>query len=199
VGTGLVTPGANVAAFDILPADAASRQLQLLREVMPNLSRIALIWNGSNPAGKLNARRAREAAYAVGINVIPIEVQDPSQLDAAVADLRSNDAQAIFLISDPRFDLKHVGGLITGTGLPTICQEGKWADSGCLITYGADNLWFFRETASYVDRILNGAQPTDLPVGSAPRFELIINVGAAKAMGFRIPSSVLKRADKVLP
>jgi putative ABC transport system substrate-binding protein len=199
VGTGLVTPGGNVAAFDILPADAASRQLKVLREVVPSLSRMALVWNGSNPAGQLNARRVREAAQVAGIQVIPFEVQDPGQLDAALASLRDKGAQAIFLVSDPRFDRKLVGALITATGLPAICQERNWADGGCVVTYGADNVSMFRQSASYVDRILKGTRPTDLPVGPPPRFDLVINAGSAKAMGLTIPPSVLKHADAVIP
>jgi putative ABC transport system substrate-binding protein len=199
VGTGLVTPGGNVAAFDILPPNAASRQLKVLREVVPGLSRMALAWNGSNPAGQLNARRVREAAQAASIQVIPAEVQDPSQLGAALANLRDRGAQAIFLVSDPRFDRKQVGALITATGLPTICQERNWADGGCVITYGADNASMFRQSASYVDHVLKGTRPADLPVGPPPRFELVINAGSAKTMGLTIPPSVLKRADAVIP
>ena len=198
-GTGLVTPGGNVAAFDVMPADAAGRQLGVLREVVPGLSRMALVWNGSNPAGQLNARRVREAAQAAGLQVIPIEVQDPGQLDAVLAGLRDTGAQAIFLVSDPLFDRKRVSGLTTATGLATICQERNWADFGCVVTYGADVSSMFRESASYVDRILKGTRPADLPIGPPPRFELVINAGSAKAMGLTIPRSVLNRADAVIP
>jgi putative ABC transport system substrate-binding protein len=198
-GTGLVTPGGNVAAFDILPADAASRQLKVLREVVPGLSRLALIWNGSNPAGQLNARRARDAAQRAGLDVIPIEVQDPSQLDAALASVRDKGAEAIFLVSDPRFNRKQIGALVTATGLPAVCQERDWADGGCVVTYGANGLSMVRQSALYVDRILKGTRPADLPIGPPPRFELVINAGSAKAMDLTIPPSVLKRADKIIP
>jgi putative tryptophan/tyrosine transport system substrate-binding protein len=199
LGTGLVTPGSNVAAFDILPANAASRQVKVLLEVVPGLSRMAVVWNGSNPAGQLNARRAREAGQAAGLHVIPTEVQDPGQLNAALAGLRDKGAQAIFLVSDPRFNVQEVGALVTATGLPTICQERKWVDGGCVITYGADNLKMFRQSASYVDRILEGTRPADLPIGQPPRFELVINAGSAKTIGLTIPPSILKRADAVIP
>jgi putative ABC transport system substrate-binding protein len=199
VGTGLVTLGGNVAAFDALPANAASRQLEVLREVVPGLSCMVLVWNGSNPAGQLNARRAREAAQAAGLHVIPIEVQGPGELDTALAGLRDKGAQAIFLVPDPSFNRKQVGKLTTATGLPTIGQERDWADGGCIVTYGADILRMWRASASYVDRILKGTRPADLPIGSPPRFELVINAGSAKAMGFTIPPSVLKRADAVIP
>jgi len=135
-GTGLVTPGGNVAAFDILPADAAGRQLGVLREVVPGLSRMALVWNGSNTAGQLNGRRAREAAQAAGLQVIPLEVQDPGQLDAVLAGLRDKGAQAIFLVSDPLFDRKRVSGLTTATGLATICQERDWPTAAALSLMG---------------------------------------------------------------
>jgi putative ABC transport system substrate-binding protein len=116
-----------------------------------------------------------------------------------LAGLRDKGAQAIFLISDPRFSRKHVSELTTASGLPTICQERDWADGGCVVTYGADNLSMFRQSASYVDRILKGTRPAELPIGLAPRFELVINAGSAKAIGLTIPSSVLKRADAVVP
>jgi putative ABC transport system substrate-binding protein len=199
MGTGLVTSGGNVAAFDILPANAASRQLDVLREVVPGLSRIALVWNGSNPAGQVNARRAREAAQSSGIQVLPIEVQGQGQLGAALEGLRDKGAQAIFLVSDPNFNRKQVGALTTATKLPTICQERDWADGGCVVTYGADSRSMFRQSASYVDRILKGTRPAHLPIGPPPRFELVINAGSAKAMGLIIPPSVLKRADAVIP
>ena len=198
-GTGLVTPGGNVAAFDILPPDAARQQLKVLLEVVPGLRRMALVWNGSNPAGQLNARRARRAAQAAGLAVIPTEVQDPGQLAAALGRLRDKDAQAIFVISDPRFNRKQVGELIMATGLPTICQGRDWADGGCVVTYGADSRSMLRQSASYVDRILKGTRPADLPIGAPPRFELVINAGSAKAMGLTIPPSVLQHADAVIP
>jgi putative ABC transport system substrate-binding protein len=197
---GLVTPGGNVAAFgDPLPADAARRQLEVLREVVPGLIRMALVWNGSNPAGQLNALRVREAAESAEVQVIPIEVQGQGQIAASLAGLRDKGAQAIFVVSDPNFNRKQVGALTIATGLPTICQERDWADGGCVVTYGADGRIMAREGASYVDRVLKGTRPADLPVGPTPRFELVINAVSAKRMGLTIPPSVLNRADAVFP
>ena len=154
-GTGLVTPGGNVAAFDALPADAATKQLEVLRELLPALSRVAIVWNGSNPASHLNARRARDAA-SPALEVIPIEVPGPAQLEARLADLRRLGAQAIFLVADPQFfgQRKRTGELTTATGLPTLCQEIDYAEAGCLCAYGASIVDMFRQSASYVDRIL---------------------------------------------
>ena len=199
-GSGLVTPGGNVAAFDVLPADAAAKQLEVLREVVPGLSRVALVWNGSNPASQLNARRASEAAQGAGLHVIPIEVQDPGQLETALAGLRDKGAQAIFVITDPRFfaQRKRIGELTTATGLPTLCQERDFADAGCAVAYGANIRSMFRQAASYVDRILKGTRPADLPIGPPTRFELAIHAGSARAMSLTIPASVLKRADAVI-
>jgi ABC-type uncharacterized transport system substrate-binding protein len=199
-GTGLLQPGGNVAAYgDPLPPNAAGKQIGVLREVVPGLSRLALVWNGLNPAGQLNARRASEAAQAAGLQVIPIEVQGPSQLDMAITGLRDKGVQAIFLISDPNFNRRQVGALITATGLPTICQELDWADSGCVITYGADGRRIARQGASYVDQVLRGTRPADLPMGPTPDFELVINAGSAKTMGFTIPPAILRRANAVIP
>jgi putative ABC transport system substrate-binding protein len=198
--TGLVTPGGNVAAFDVLPADAPAKQLDVLREVVPGLNRFALLWNDSNPASQLNARRAREAAQGAGLLVIPIAVQDPGQLETALAGLRDKGAQAIFVVADPRFTAqrRRIGELTTATGLPSICQERDYADAGCMVAYGANLRSMFRQAAVYVDRILKGTRPGDLPIGPPTRFELAIHAGSARAMGFTIPPAVLKRADAVI-
>ncbi len=197
-GTGLVTPGGNVAAFDVLPPEAAAKQLAVLRESVPALRRMALVWNGSNPASQLNSRRVREAAQAPALELIPVEVPGPAQLDTALADLRRLGAQAIFLVADPQFfaQRKRIGELTTASGLPTLCQESDYADAGCLMAYGANVVQMFRQSASYVDQILKGGRPADLPIGPPTRFELVINVGTAKAIGLTIPESVLVRADR---
>lgn len=199
-GTGLVTPGGNVAGFDTLPADSAARQLGVLREVVPGLSHLAVVWNGSNPASRLNAQRAKEAAGAVGLQVIPVEVQDPAQLEVALSGLRDKGAQATFVVADPRFfgQRKRIGELTTATGLPTICQERDFGDAGCVIAYGPHILHMWRQSASYVDRILRGTRAADLPIGPPTRFELVIHAGSAKAIGLTIPTSVLNRADAIV-
>jgi len=197
-GNGLVTPGGNVAAFDVLPRDAAGKQLALLRETLPALRRMAVVWNGSNPASHLNFRRVREAAEAQALELIPVEVPGPAQLDTALAGLRRLGAEAIFVVADPQFVVqrKRIGALTTAIGLPSLCQESDFADGGCLMAYGANLVDMFRQSATYVDRILKGARPADLPIGPPTRFELAINVGTAKAIGLTIPESVLVRADR---
>ena len=130
--------------------------------------------------------------------MIPIEVHGQGQLDEALAGLRDKGAQAIFLVSDPNFNRKQVGALTTATGLPTICQERDWADGGCVVTYGADGRLIARQGASYVDRVLKGTRPADLPIGPTTGFELVINAGSAKAVGLTSPPSVLNRANAVV-
>jgi putative ABC transport system substrate-binding protein len=197
-GTGLVTPGGNVAAFDVLPPDAGAQQVALLHEVVPALRRVALVWNGSNPASQLNARRVREAAQVLALDVIAVEVAGPAQLDMSLANLRRQGAEAIFLVAAPEFlrQGKRIGQLMTATGLPSLCQEADYADFGCLISYGANLTHMFRQSASYVDRILKGARPGDLPIGMPTRFELAVNVSTAAAIGLTIPHPVLGRADR---
>jgi putative ABC transport system substrate-binding protein len=197
-GTGLVTPGGNVAAFDVLPPDAAAQQLALLREVVPALRRVVLVWSRSNPASQLNARRVQEAAQVLALEVIPVEVAAPAQLDMHLADLRRLGAQAIFLVTTTEFlgQGKRIGQLMTATGLPSLCQESDYADVGCLIAYGPNVAHMYRQSASYVDRILKGARPGDLPIGTPTRFELAVNVGTATAIGLTIPDAVLARTDR---
>lgn len=198
--TGLVTPGGNVAAFDVIPSDAPGRQVEVLREMVPGLSRIAIVWNRTNPASQLNARRARDAAQSAGLHVIPIEVDDPGQLDTAFAGLRDKGAQATFLVADPRFTAyrTRIGQISMASGLPTVCQERDYAEAGCLIGYGASLRSMFRQSASYVDRILKGARASELPIGPPTQFELVIHAGAAKTIGLAIPPAMLKRADAVI-
>jgi putative tryptophan/tyrosine transport system substrate-binding protein len=197
-GTGLVTPGGNVAAFDVLPPDAAAQQVALLREVVPALRHVALVWNGSNPASQLNARRVQEAAQVLELDVIPVEVAGPAQLDMSLANLRRQGADAIFLVATPEFlgQGKRIGQLMTATGLPSLCQEADYADVGCLIAYGANIAHMFRQSASYVDRVLKGARPGDLPIGMPKRFELAVDISTATAIGLTIPDPVLGRADR---
>jgi putative ABC transport system substrate-binding protein len=167
---------------------------------VPGLSRVALVWNGSNPASQLNARRVQDAARTAGLDVTPIEVQDPGQLETALAGLRDKGVQATFLVADPRFTAqrKRIGELTTASGLPTICQERDYADAGCVVAYGANLRSMFKQSASYVDRILKGTRPADLPVGPPTRFELVIHAGSAKMMRLTIPPSLLQRADQVI-
>lgn len=200
IATGVVTPGGNVAAFNVLPADAAARQLAILRETLPGLRRMALVWNSSNPAARLNARRVRDAADRARVEVIDGEVSDPSEIEAVLRPIRVRGAQAIFLVVDPRFfSQRHViGRLTTATGLPTISQETDFAEAGMLMAYGASVVDMFRQSASYVDRILRGARPADLPVGPPTRFELVINVAAAKSAGLSLPAAILTRADRLI-
>ena len=197
-GTGLVTPGGNVAAFDVLPPDAAAQQLALLREVVPALRRVALVWSGSNPASQLNAQRVQQAAQVLALEVIPVEVAAPAQLDMHLTDLRRLGAQAIFLVTTTEFigQGKRLGQLMIATGLPSLCQESDYADVGCLISYGPNVAHMYRQSASYVDRILKGARPGDLPIGRPTRFELAVNVGTATAIGLTIPDTVLARTDR---
>jgi putative tryptophan/tyrosine transport system substrate-binding protein len=198
--TGLVTPGGNVAAFDVLPPDAAAQQVALLRELVPALRRVALVWNGSNPASQLNARRVQKAAQVLALDVIPVEVAGPAQLDMSLANLQRQGAEAIFLVATPEFlagqEGKRIGQLITATGLPSLCQEADYADRGCLIAYGANLAQVFHQSASYVDRILKGAHPGDLPIGMPTRFELAVNISTATAIGLTIPDPLLGRTDR---
>lgn len=161
---------------------------------------MALVWNGSNPACQLNARRVRDAARNAGLDIVAVEVQDPGQLDTALAGLRDKGVQALFLVADPRFtaDRKRIGELTTASGRPTVCQERDYADAGCVAAYGANIRSMFRQSASYIDRILKGARPADLPIGPPTRFELAIHAGSANAMRLTIPPSVLGRADAVI-
>ena len=200
VATGVVSPAGNVAAFNVLPSDSAAAQLAILRDLNPTLRRVALLWNQSNPAAVLNAQRVREAAAVINLQIIPIGVTGPSQVEAALASVRGRGGEAIFVVPDPQFygARNLIGQVTTATTLPTIAQETDFADFGVLIAYGANVVDMWRQSASYADRILKGARPADLPVGTPARFELVINVRAARSIGLTIPQSLLMRADRLV-
>ncbi len=204
VGTGLVAslarPGANLTGLSDITVDLSAKRLEFLKELVPTASRIAILWNPTHPTNPLQLRETRGAAQALGLTLQSLEVRESGELERAFAAIRRERAGALVVLSDP-FMLLHRGrlsNLAAKNRLPTVYPFKEHVEAGGLMAYGPNLPDLFRRAATYVDKILKGAMPADLPVEQPTRFELVINMKTAKALGLTIPASVLIRADHVI-
>ena len=202
VGAGLVAslarPGGNVTGLSIMAPDISGKQLQLLKEAVPKVSRVAILFNPNILGQVLSVKEAQVAAPPLGLTVQPVEVRAPDELGPAFDAMTRERAEALLAIGDP-FTVTHQRGILELAAkrrLPSTCNWLESAD--CLISYGPNRLDMFRRAASFVDKILKGRKPVDLPVEQPTKFELVINLKTAKQIGVTISESVLYRADKVL-
>ncbi len=205
LGTGLVSslahPGGNVTGLSItLGEEFAGKWLELLREAIPRLSRVAILWNPANPSNATFLKAVQVSAHTTGTTLQLQGVGDPDQLDSAFAAVASGRAQALIVFPDPltvRYRARIVDLAAKGR-LPAIYGFREFADAGGLMAYGSSVAVLCRRAATYVDKILKGAKPGDLPVEQATQFEFVINLKTAKALGLAIPPAVLARADEVI-
>jgi len=204
VGSGLVAslarPGGNVTGLTIMASDLVGKQLELLKELVPKVSRVALLWNPANPGGAPQLRQAEAAARALGVQLQRLEARDPQEIDSAFAAMTRERAGALLILPDAIFgnQQRQIAELAAKRRLPSLLGVGEYAESGGLMTYSANNLDLERRAATFVDKILKGAKPADLPIEQPSKFELIINLKTAKALGLTIPQSLLRRADEVI-
>ena len=202
VATGLVVslarPGGNITGLSNMAPDVTGKLLEILKQVVPNASRVAVLWNPGNPGNAPQLRAAEAAGQALGIRLQALEARTPDDLDPAFAAMARQRADALLVFADVMLNEQRVriAGLAAAGHLPAVYgQEGA---AGGLITYSANTPDLFRRSATYVDRILKGAKPGDLPVEQATRFDLVIDLKAARALGLTIPQSLLLRADQVI-
>jgi putative tryptophan/tyrosine transport system substrate-binding protein len=204
VGSGLVAslarPGGNVTGLTIMASDLVGKQLELLKEVVPKVSRVALLWNPDNPGSAPQLRQAEAAARALGVRLQPLEARDPQEIDSAFAAMTRERAGALVILADSIFlnQRRQIAELAAKRRLPAVFGNGEHAEAGGLMAYSANLLDLERRAATYVDKILKGAKPADLPVEQPSKFELVINLKTAKALGLTIPQSLLGRADEVI-
>ena len=197
----LARPGGNVTGVVFAPdGTLAGKQLELLKSVVPRATRMAyLAPSDANPANNLQAREARDAAAVLGIELVVVALQggDYAQAFAVIVAQR---AQALFVAASPRFetDRKQIIELAAKHRLPAIYEWRRQVVDGGLMTYSTSQYGLYQRLASYVDRILKGAKPGDLPIERPTRFELVINLKTAKALGLTIPQALLLRADEVI-
>ena len=204
VGTGFVTslarPGGNITGVSNIDPVLDPKRLQLLKEIVPKLTRVAVLRNPANPAAELNLKGTQAAARSLGIDTQLFDVRDPKELESAFAVIAKARADGLIVFPDALFlsQQKQIVNLVVTKRLPSVFARNENVEAGGLMSYGTSLTDLFRQAAAYVDKILKGAQPGDLPVEEPTKFELVINLKAAKALGLTIPPSVLMRADRVI-
>ncbi len=207
VGFGFVAslhqPGGNITGFSNLTVEQVGKNIELCREALPGLSRLAVLANPTVPDAALVFKEARTAAQALGITVHPIEARQPNELEAAVVQASENRADALLVSTIEGFYFQNRVRIIEAAAkhkLPAVFAAPPFglATAGALLAYGANTPDMLRRTAGYVDRIVKGAKPADLPVQQPTKFELGVNLKTARALGLIIPQSILVRANEVI-
>jgi putative ABC transport system substrate-binding protein len=193
-------PGRNVTGLTSLSADLSFKQLELLREMLPGLTRVAVLSNPTNPWHAAGIKRVEVAARALRVTLQIVEVREPEDFEPAFAAIARNRAGAVLGLPDPLTFIHRgrLAGLAAKHRLPTMNGLVEYTESGGLASYWPRSTEMFRRAALYVHRILSGAQPGDLPIEQPMKFELVVNIKTAKALGLTIPSSLLLRADRVI-
>jgi putative tryptophan/tyrosine transport system substrate-binding protein len=196
----LARPGGNVTGLSDATVDVSTKRLELLKEVVPKLSRVAILWNPLNPTNPLQLKDTLAAAPALGMTVYAVEVKEIGELERAFAGIKRERAGGLLVPGDPMFtsNRKQIADLATKNRLPAMFTNREYVEAGGLMAYGENFTDRFRRLATYVDKILKGTKPADLPVEAPMKFELVINLKAAKQIGLTIPPNVLARADKII-
>jgi putative tryptophan/tyrosine transport system substrate-binding protein len=204
VASGLVAslarPGKNVTGLTALVRDLSAKRLELLREVLPKVSRVSVLWNPAFPGKDLELKETQNAAIALGIQIQSLEIRSSMDIDGAFE--TATKARSEALVTLPDHLTNSYGTRITELAamrrLPTMFSQKAPVDAGGLLCYGPSYADLFRRAATYVDKILKGTKPADLPIEQPIKFELVINLKTAKALGLDVPPSLLARADEVV-
>jgi putative ABC transport system substrate-binding protein len=196
----LARPGGNVTGSSSRSPELYPKQMELLKAVVPGLSRLAVLWNSDASSGRLHLKEIESAAKALSIQLQVVEARGARELGSAFSMLSGKRMDALVVVPDPSFDSvqAQIAELAANARLPAVFNKSAFARAGGLLAYGARYSDFFRRAGYYVDKILNGAKPADLPVEQATVFELVINLKTAKALGITIPPTILVRADQVI-
>jgi ABC-type uncharacterized transport system substrate-binding protein len=204
VATGLVSslakPGGNVTGLATLNEELEGKRLEIFKQVVPKLSRVAVLLNPANPFTTIALKGTRSAAEALGVKLQPVEVRGTNDLDGAFATIKAARPQGLIVIPD-RFLLTYRASIVqfmAKNRLPGMFPFREFAQEGGLMAYGPDTTDMYRHAATYVAKILRGAKPADLPMEQPTKFELVINLKTAKALGITVPHSLLLRADQVI-
>ena len=204
VGTGFVTslahPGGNITGLSLLGPDLSTKRLEMLKEIVLGVSRVAVFWNPDDPAAKISLRETEDAAKALAMHLQILEIREASDFQNAFRAANNGRARALILLPAPIMatQAKQIAELALKNNLPAISPVSEFPNAGGLMSYGANLADLYRRAATYVDRILKGAKPADLPVEQPTKFELVINLKTAKQIGLIIPPNVLARADRVI-
>jgi putative ABC transport system substrate-binding protein len=196
----LARPGSNITGLSQIAPEMAAKRLELLKEIVPKLSSVAVIWNPKGTTSRLSWSELQLPARELGVQLKSLEVRSASDLAGALEDAHGARVGALAVMPDPLFaaNLKRIADLAVNNGLPSIFHLREFTDVGGLVAYGPDRSDMFRRAATFVDKILKGAKPGDLPIEQPTKFELVINLKTAKALGLTIPPSLLLRANQVI-
>jgi putative tryptophan/tyrosine transport system substrate-binding protein len=196
----LARPGGNITGLTARGQELSGKRLEVLKETVPKVSRVAVLSNPTNPDSVLSLKGIEVAARALGVQFRVKEVHDPTKLDKAFEDTTREGARALMVLPDPMFvsEGRRIVALAAQSRLPAMYAHREFVDAGGLMFYGASLADMWRRAAIYVDKILKGTKPADLPVEQPTKFDFIINLKAAKQIGLTIPPNVLARATKVI-
>src|SRR5262245_2544001 len=205
VGSGFVKslarPGGNITGLTDGHADLAPKRLEILKEVVPSASRVAALYNPDTAHSLRQWKLVQQAAPRLGLKLVAVDIRGPGEIERAFADIRKQRAEAIFTIPDPTWwvgQVPRIARLAIENRLPLMGTVREWADGGALVAYGTKFAELWRRSATYVDKILKGAKPSDLPIEHPRKFDLVINLKTASALGITVPRTVVRRADHVL-
>ncbi len=204
VGTGLVAslaqPGGNITGLSDFNLAVVTKRLELLKEVVPTASRVAVLLNPANPTNPLQLKEIQAVAPGLGMTLFPLEARGPDDIDRAFSTMKKERFGALIVMGDPMFGThrRRIVDLAVKSRLPAIYGSAGGVDVGGLMSYGTNFEDLYRRAAIYVDKILRGAKPADLPIEQPTKFEFVVNLKAAKQIGLTIPPNLLARADKVI-
>jgi putative tryptophan/tyrosine transport system substrate-binding protein len=196
----LARPGGNITGLTLFATDQSAKRLQLIKQISPSIVRIAVIWNGNASGHRLQIKEMERAVSAMGIVLQSLPISNANQLEPALRAVAQENSQAIVTMDDPLVQSQRVRivEFAMGQGIPVMGEFRPVTEAGGLISYAPNQLDMWRRAASYVDKIFKGAKPSDLPVEQPIKFELVINLKTAKALGISIPQPLLATADEVI-
>lgn len=198
--TGLARPGGNITGMSDYHAASSTKRLELLKEALPGVSRIAVLWRPGQAAHARQVKELQAAASALGVRILPLQINTGEDVERALRTIRSEGAGAVMMLGDALLST-HMSQVIEfglQAHIATMYTTRIFAQKGGLMSYGTDIGDLFRRSASHVDKILRGAKPGDLPIEQPVKFDLVLNLKTAKALGLTIPPSILLRADRVI-
>lgn len=204
VATGLVAslarPGGNITGLTQINPDVTGKRLEVLKELFPGLARVVAVWNPGNPVSTPELRETEAATRSLQLELHAVPVKDPDGFQSAFSAMKPDAQVAVILLSDIMFFGRraNIAEHALRNRLPVIAWTREMADSGVLVTYGPNTLEMHRRAATYVDKVLKGAKPAELPIEQPGKFELVLNLRTAKALGVQIPPSLLVRADRII-
>ena len=196
---GLARPGGNITGLTNLTSELVGKRLELLKEVIPQLFRVAVLWTPSHPASTI-WRRTEVVAQSLGVQLQAAEIRERDDLELAFVAIKRERAEALLMLRNPLVNdlTKRIANLAAASRLPAIYDEQRFPELGGLMSYGVKLADVDRRAAIYIDKILRGANPADLPIERPTKFELVINLKTANALGLKVPAHLLMEADRVI-